>query len=246
MSLQGKIIVTVFLLSVLAVNTVHAHGIWFAERSNELALIFGVGADDLNMVERLPLVTDIAAYDVMQKPVATSLQASEFLVTANLDAHPAIVAAAFDNGIWSQKEDGTWSRGRRQEIENAVLSAAVLKYTVHLRSPLAEPLGILPGQDLQIIPDDPILPDKKDSEMGLQVLYRGKPAAGATVLVDYVNDPDAEPLIAGDDGRVRLRIRNQGLNVIQAYYATESDDSDVADKVQIVATLSFVLPHEPE
>lgn len=246
MALRGKIFATVFLLPLLAVNTVHAHGIWFAERSNELALIFGVGADDLNMVERMPLVTDIAAYDVMQKPVETSLRTSQFLVTVDLDAHPAIVAAAFDNGIWSQKEDGTWSRGRRQEVENAVLSAAVLKFTVHLRSPLAEPLGSLPGQDLQIVPDDAILPDQKGSEIGLRVLYRGKPAAGAKILVDYVNDPDAEPLLSDDDGRVRLRIRNQGLNVIQAYYATESDNPETADKVQIVATLSFVLPHEPE
>ncbi|HNP62673.1 MAG TPA: DUF4198 domain-containing protein [Woeseiaceae bacterium] len=245
--LPNKIfLVIILLLSVFATAAASAHGIWFAERSKQLALIFGVGADDLNMVERLPLITDIAAYDVLQKPVETSLRASEFLVTANLDAHPAIVAAAFDNGIWSQKKDGSWSRGRRQEIENAVLSAAVLKFTVHLRSPLAEPLGNLPGQDLQIVPDDAILPDKKDSEIGLRVLYRGKPVAGATVVVDYVNDPDATPIVSDEDGRVRLRIRNQGLNVIQAYYATKNDDPEVADKVQIVATLSFVLPHEPE
>ena len=31
-----------------------AHGIWFAQRAKQLALIYGVGADDLDMVRRSP------------------------------------------------------------------------------------------------------------------------------------------------------------------------------------------------
>jgi len=239
-------LIAILLLLVAATTTAYAHGIWFAERSKQLTLIFGVGADDLNMVERLPRVTDVAAYDVLQQPVETSLRASEFLVTADLGAHPAIVSAVFDNGIWSQKEDGSWSRGTRAEVPNTVLSVAVLKYTVHLRSALAEPLGHLPGQDLQIVPDDAVLPDKLDSEIGLRILYKGRPAAGAEIIRDFVYDPDAETVISDDQGRVRLRIRNQGLNVIKAYYQTESSDHEGANRDQIVATLSFVLPHEPE
>lgn len=33
-----------------------AHGIWFAQRARQLALIYGVGADDLDAVKRLPLI----------------------------------------------------------------------------------------------------------------------------------------------------------------------------------------------
>jgi hypothetical protein len=35
-----------------------AHGIWFAQRARQLALVYGVGADDLDAVKRLPLVKE--------------------------------------------------------------------------------------------------------------------------------------------------------------------------------------------
>jgi hypothetical protein len=31
-----------------------AHGIWFAQRAKQLALVYGVGADDLDAIKRLP------------------------------------------------------------------------------------------------------------------------------------------------------------------------------------------------
>ncbi len=246
MLVSKKYLGVVLAIILLGTTSAYAHGIWFAERNDQLALIFGVGADDLNMVERLPRVSAVAAFDVLQNPVNTSLQAGEFLVVADLAEHPAIVAAVFDNGVWSQKEDGSWARGRRDEVPGTVLSASIMKYTVHLRSALAEPLGHLPGQELQIVPDDAILPDTMGSEIGFRVLYRGEPVAGAEVVREFVSDPDADTITSDKDGRLRLRIRNQGLNVIRAYYETMNEDRNVADKTQIVATLSFVLPHEPE
>lgn len=230
----------------LGTTSVFAHGIWFAERSDQLALIFGVGADDLNMVERISKVTNISAYDVLQQPVETSLRAGEYLVVANTDAHPAIVTAVFDNGIWSQKKDGSWSRGGRDEVQGSITSVGVMKYTVHLRSALVEPLGHLSGQELQIVPDDAILPDTMGSEIGLRVLFRGRPVTGVEIIRDFVNDPDAETMMSDIDGRVRLKIRNQGLNVIKAFYETANGGGEAVDNIQMVATLSFVLPHEPE
>lgn len=224
----------------------NAHGIWFAERSKQLAVIYGVGADDLNMVQRLPKIVDIAAYDVLQQPVATSLRASEFLVVVNTDEHPAIVAAVLDNGYWSKTADGEWIAAGRDEVPDAVLSEKTIKYAVHLRSALAEPLGPLPKQTLQIVPDDAILPDMMGDELQLTVLYDGKPAAGARVIVDFVNDPDGERIVTGDDGRVTINIRNQGLNVIGALFDAPSTEPKKIDKIEAMATLSFVLPHEPE
>ena len=238
----ASLIVATLLLSTAG----HTHGIWFAERSNRLALIFGVGAEDLNMAQRLPRVKSVAAYDALQQPVETSLSAGEYLVVADTSEHPAIVTAVFDNGVWSQKEDGSWSRGNREQVGGAVLSAAIMKYTVHLRSPLAEPLGDFEDQLLQIIPDDALLPDKKDSELGLVITYRGKPVSGVRVIADQVYDSDAQPLLSDGDGRVRIRVRNQGLNVIRAAYETVNDDLSIADRIHIVSTLSFLLQHEPE
>jgi hypothetical protein len=65
-------------------------------------------------------------------------------------------------------------------------------------------------------------------------------------MVDFVNDPDGERIVTGHDGRVTINIRNQGLNVIGALYDSPSDEPDKIDKIENMATLSFVLPHEPE
>ena len=45
--------------AVLSSASAQAHGIWFAQRSGELALIYGEGADDLDMVKRQPLISAV-------------------------------------------------------------------------------------------------------------------------------------------------------------------------------------------
>jgi uncharacterized GH25 family protein len=80
----------------------------------------------------------------------------------------------------------------------------------------------------------------------LRVLYEGKPVAGALVLGDFVNDPDAKPIESGADGSVVLKVRNQGLNVITAQLATPPEDPVKTDKVEHLASLSFVLAHAPD
>jgi uncharacterized GH25 family protein len=80
----------------------------------------------------------------------------------------------------------------------------------------------------------------------LKVLYKGKPVAGAKISEDFVNDPDQKPLKTGKDGTVTIKVRNQGLNVIHATFESAPEDPAKTKQVESVATLSFVLPHEPE
>ena len=72
------------------------------------------------------------------------------------------------------------------------------------------------------------------------------PFSRARIIVDFVNDPDAERIITGDDGRATIKVRNQGLNVVGALYDSPSVDPGKTDKTENMATLTFVLPHEPE
>ena len=46
-----------------------AHAIWFAPRATKTGLIYGVGADDLDMVKRLGLVRSVSGFDAHLKPV---------------------------------------------------------------------------------------------------------------------------------------------------------------------------------
>ena len=223
-----------------------AHGFWFAQRANQLAMVFGVGADDLDMVKRLPKVTSFKAYDEDGKEVASKLVTSGPIVTVDIDNQPAIVAAAMDYGMWAKTPDGKWHNKGRDEVPDAVISEKNYKYGVHLRRDLGKPVPLLAEQVLQIVPVAAKLPEKMGSPLKLKVFLNGKPVAGARVIPDFVNDPDAKEVKTGKDGTVTIKVRNQGLNVIHAVYDDAPEDPAKTKKVERLATLSFVLPHEPE
>lgn len=231
-------------ISLMAVDA-NAHGIWFSQRATQLALIYGVGADDLDSVKRLPLVERIDGYDEAGEPVPTELRVAGPLLLVNSESPVSVVAAVLFNGIWSKRPDGEWLKKGRDEVPDATVSEKNYKYAVSISGPLLKPLGPLPGQTLQILPVGEI-PALYDSPLTVRVLYQGKPVAGAQVLRDYVTDPDATPLETGADGTATFRVRNQGQNVITAIYKSEPDDRSKVDHLEHLATLTITLPHAPE
>ena len=72
--IAGLAAVAAATVGMLSTSTVDAHGIWFAQRAKQLALIYGVGADDLDSVKRLPLIRSVSGYDASWQPVKTSLR----------------------------------------------------------------------------------------------------------------------------------------------------------------------------
>lgn len=233
-------------LGVVAVSPTQAHGIWFAQRATQLALIYGVGADDLDSVKRLPLVQNVAGYDAAWKPVPASLRVAGPLLLVDSEAEPVVFAAVLQNGTWSKTRDGEWHKKGRDEIPDALISEKTIKYAVHIRGPLSTPMPALPDQTLQIVPVETPLPEQMGRPLKLRVLFQGKPVANARVLTDFVNDPDAQPVKTAADGTVTINIRNQGLNVVTAIFDGPADEPRKVDKIEHLATLSFVLPHAPE
>ncbi|MGX9463062.1 DUF4198 domain-containing protein [Shewanella sp. A14] len=237
-----KILICSFALLSLNANS---HGIWFAERSSQLALVYGEGADDLDTVKRHQKIKNVTGFNPNWIPVNTQLVATGPLLTLTNQEEITAVAAMLDNGLWSKTPDGTWHAKGRDAFPNALLSEHTIKYAVHLRGELRE-IPVLPQQKLQIHPVGKTFPQQKGSDVIFQVLLDGKPVAGARVIRDFVNDPDAEVLLSDIQGRVVINVRNQGLNVIAAIVDTPAKKIDVIDKVEHLATLSFVLPHAAE
>jgi uncharacterized GH25 family protein len=229
----------------LTTFTVDAHGIWFAQRATQLALIYGVGADDLDSVKRLPLIRTVWGYDASLQPVKTSLRVAGPLLLVDSEAAPVVVAAVLDNGTWSRTPEGEWLKKGRDEVKNATVSEKTIKYAVHIGGPLSGALPPLEGQTLQILPVGAV-PALLGQPLKLRVLFQGKPVANARVLSDFVNDPDGTPVKSGADGTVTIKVRNQGLNVVTAILDGPADDPSKIDKIEHLATLSFVLPHAPE
>ena len=237
--------ISVLLLTTLICAQVSAHGIWFAERSKQLAMIYGVGADDLDAVLRLPKVASIQGFDEDWDKVDVELTPTGPLLLVTSDDYPVAVSAVLNNGIWSNTGEGHWIGKGRDEVPNAILSEETIKYAVHLRGPLRK-VPYIKTQVLQIVPVGDSFPLMLGEIQTYQVLHKGKPVAGAKVKNDFVNDPDAQPLISDKDGKVTFPIRNQGLNVVVATYDAPTDRPQIIDKYELLATLSFVLPHAPE
>ncbi|NML12811.1 DUF4198 domain-containing protein [Sphingobium sp. AR-3-1] len=222
-----------------------AHGIWFAQRARQLALIYGVGADDLDAVKRLPLVKSVTGYDADWAPVTTSLRAAGIIPVVDSDEPVAAVAAIMDYGYWSKTPDGEWHNKGRDEVPTATLAEHNFKYAVYLSQVPTKPVPLFEGHMLQVVPVDGI-PQKMGEPMKVRVFYKGKPIAGATVMQDYVNDPDeAAPAKTAADGTATIKLRNQGINVLMAIYVGQTADKRV-DHEEYRASLSFVLPHAPE
>jgi len=222
------------------------HAAWFAQHGGKLAFIFGLGADDLDTVKRLPHVTSVDGYDSSWKPVPTRLEADGPLVVVNSGPKLSVVTAVMDYGVWSKPPQGDWVDKGRDEVPNATLSEKNYKFAIHIVGNLTSPIPPLPHQALEVVPVGARLPALKGQPLELRVLLHGKPVAGAHVLRDFVNDPDGDAMTTGPDGRVTIRVRNQGLNVISATYDGPPEDPKKEDHVEYEATLSFVLPHKPE
>jgi nickel transport protein len=241
-----KLAVAAGVIAAMGATTVsQAHSIWFAQRSNQLAIIYGVGADDLDIVKRLPKIKSVTAYDEDGKEVATQAAPNGPLVTVNIDNQPAIIAATMDNGVWSKTPDGKWHNKGKDEVPNFVVSEHTFKYAVHLRRLDVVP-PVIPHHKLQIVPVGKQLPEAMGTPVTVRVLFDGKPVAGAKVLPDTVTDPDAAPLKTGPDGLVTVKLRNQGLNVLLAVFDSPPANPAKTIKDEHSATLSFVLPHLPE
>jgi nickel transport protein len=230
---------------ILAPALADAHGIWFAQRAKQIAIIYGIGADDLQSVKRQPNMESVQAWDADLKPIGAQLRTEGSLVIVDTDAPPTIVSAVLQNGTWSKLPDGEFVKKPKDEVPNSVKSETTIKYAVSIQGPLTKPVPLIPAQALQIIPVGAI-PTTLGTPLTYRVTFKGKPVAGVPVINDMVNDPDAKEVPTKADGTVTLPVRNQGLNVIRAVYVSPTDNPTKIDRYEHTATLAFTLPHAPE
>ncbi len=222
-----------------------AHGIWFAQRAKQIAVIYGIGADDLEAVKRQPNMESVQAWDSDLNPIGAQLRTAGSLVIVDTDAPAALVSAVLQNGTWSKLPDGEFVKKPKDEVPNSVKSETTIKYAVSIQAPLTKPIPLIPAQLLQITPTGAI-PTMLGKPLTYRVTFKGRPVAGAEVINDMINDPDAKQVATRADGTVTLPVRNQGLNVIRAVYVSPTDNPKKIDRYEHTATLAFTLPHAPE
>jgi uncharacterized GH25 family protein len=207
--------------------------------------VYGVGGDDIDVTRRVNNIEGVAAYDANFNPINAALRPSGPMVMVDADSQPSLATVVLQAGIFSRMEGGEWERKTRQEWPEADHSERTIKYGVVILGPLSGQIPTLPGQTLQIIPIGEI-PQTLGARVRYQVLFNGEPAVGARVIADMVGDPDARPAVTDRNGRVWLRVRNQGPNVVRAMHYGPSSEPHLYTRIEHTATLAFSLPHLPE
>jgi nickel transport protein len=119
------------------------------------------------------------------------------------------VMVTADSGYWSQTLTGTKNQGK-DELFGVLRSWQALEsvkrveaWTERLRAPLST--------DLELVFTENPFAQAVGDKLRLRALLRGEPVQGVTVA--YHGDPRG---VTGSDGRVNLRIRHTGLQLIGA------------------------------
>lgn len=134
-------------------------------------------------------------------------------------------------GFWSKTTEGTKNLSRK-EAPTALRSWQSFESVKHISrwsDALARPIT----QDLEITPLENPLLLAPGAKIHIVITYEGKPIEGSTVAYD------GEPRgISGKDGRVNLKIRHGGYQMIQASLTVPLGSED-ADEVIHTTNLNF-------
>jgi nickel transport protein len=232
----------ILMSALLGSTAASAHGAWVAERHGEFYVVYGHGAADdaydpakVTSLQACTLAlecTDIARRD-----------AAEHVAFAKPEA--PLIRLGFDNGFWSKGADGEWQNLPKDQVAGATESGHYVKTGTFVTGHLEEiPAAFGTGLEVRPLADPMAL--TVGGTLPVEVLFDGKPAEGAELIADYVNNGDAEPIIVGADGRAEVPITSAGLTVMVAFLTTPSADPAKADEMGHAASLAFALEHGPE
>ncbi len=228
------------LASMLSISSYQAsaHGVWLAERTGEPTIILGEGAvDDAYAPEKVLFVKSI---DKDNKVSDATINKHEKNVTVAVDDATAAIAFRFDNGYWTQNQEGKWINKPKDEVDNAKTAGRYMKSGIAIvnKGAVVSPVADL---DLQIIPKANPLTLKAGDKLVVSVLFKGKPLEGAKVMRDY-NNYYTDIVKTDNKGEAEITIRNEGLNVIAVGHKVAAENDPKADKYGYMSTLSFTFP----
>jgi uncharacterized GH25 family protein len=220
-----------------------AHAAWIAQQSGDYAVIFGEGSST-NEAYDAAKVSEPRAWDkagaVLNAGLVTNAKGSAFAPVENA----AVLSATFSHGWWTEDATGEWHNEPADAYPGFKGTGQYLDYAVTYLSGL-DTAGKALGIPLEIVPlADPTVLSAGDV-LEVQVLADGQPLEGAGVALDILSDWEVMAPPTDAEGKTRVKIVNNGLNVLNVYLETEVADNEILGRS---ANLSFVAggPEEEE
>ncbi|AMZ74440.1 MULTISPECIES: DUF4198 domain-containing protein [Pseudomonas] len=232
---------TFALLGLLLAAQASAHGLWTEQRRGNVEVIYGHGAEDNAF--KAQKISGAWAYDLGGKMIPVTVERLPDHARLQPLKPPAVLAVALDNGMWSQTADKKWINEGRSKVPGAIESTHTFKYSLAIYEPGAKLPALAPIKFVILPEVDPLTVGPGQS-LPVRVLLDGKPAAGVKLVGDYRSMPNTVSTETDAEGRAKVLVRNEGLNVIAAQMEIAlKDNKDVATR-GVFTSLTFLgEPH---
>lgn len=219
----------------LAPISASAHDLWIERDADGWALLRGHRHSAHEGTDAIPYDPAILRNAACFGPTGDSLscEAPAAYPARLADVGQSAVCFLVSSGYWTKTPYGTRNAPPAQ-VEHPLRSWFSIESVKRLdgwTAAFAEPLT----GDLEIVPFENPLELEIGEKLRVQVMLSGAPCENA--IVAYFGEPRGK---TGPDGTLNVRLRQPGLQMIQATL-TEPDPTGVVDEVVRAATLNFLL-----
>lgn len=227
-------------LGFLLQNPVLAHDYWFEREGQNYVLYRGHHFGDHEGESLVPYDLAIIQHVTCVSPdgVPQSVPHST-QYPARISGPCARLTVEVDSGYWSVNGIETFNQSK-EEVPDALSSWRAIESTTLLNSwNKFKHLPPLP-QGLEIFLEKNPFQTEEGEKLRLVVLQAGKPRQGVTVAYDGNSRGTTGP-----NGRINIRVRHGGLQVITGSLKEPAPDTRKADSLLRSTTLLFELPTAP-
>ncbi|MDO4723651.1 MAG: DUF4198 domain-containing protein [Comamonadaceae bacterium] len=226
----------------LLAGAAHAHGTWLAHVHGESTVMYGHEPTDTDAYDPAKVIDARAFKNGNAIEVKVVAQGNRY---ATLEADkPGVLGYTLRSGFWHKGQDGKWHNQPRSaaadptKVEKALLGVMYSVSYQNAREPV-KPLGYA----LEIVPAVNPAKLEEGDKLSVQVLYEGKPLAGAKVSVDFF-DHDADEVTTDAQGRAELKVAREGFNALAVEHSVAHTDKSQADTVSMMSSLTFESKHD--
>ena len=227
-------------LAILMQNPVWAHDYWFEREGQEYVLYRGhhfaehqgvaIVPYDPAIIQHISCVSPDGLLQLVPPPTRYPLRIS---------GPCARLTVEVDSGYWSETGIQTFHQSK-EEVPDSLYSWRAIESTTLLNTwHKFDHLSSLPHGLEIFLEKNPFLVEEGE-KLRLVVLQAGKPRQGVTVAYD--GNPRGA---TGPEGRINIRVRHGGLQVITGSIKEPAPDTQKADTLIRSTTLLFELPDTP-
>ncbi|MEW6658924.1 MAG: DUF4198 domain-containing protein [Thermodesulfobacteriota bacterium] len=227
-----KTILLALALTLFSASALYAHDTWVAREGGDLVVKYGHG-DKIDPYKPA-YVKEAKAYDASGREMAVTIKPQDTRAVLAPAQAPALVTIVYNSGAWVKTPEGYKNVSKReakdvlQSMKGETHNKNIWQWSDRFSKPL--------GGKMELVPLKNPLSLKVGDTLPFQVIYNGKPLAGATVAAEGV---EKDTLKTDLNGKAQIVIKKSGFNVVKANRKTPTPNDPDADTLSETANIAF-------